>query len=259
MGSDTIPDRANSTVIDQTWFNVLRNVLKGDVVPRDTDGIATDLEGSLGTQDLRWFNAYLTELFLYDDTRSIGIKAPAALASDYEITLPDALPVSGSRALFIDDTGQSTLDVDVDNVGIEVVGSTLQLKDAGVTRSKLAALGQQISLSSGNYTASGVGTIPAITNLSVTITTTGRPVWVGLLSDGSGNASYVDLALYILFKRGATEVARQGIGSGTGIPTSGYHHIDPVAAGTYTYTASVAIDGANVAVVNYAKLIAFEI
>ena len=65
---------------------------------------------------------------------------------------------------------------------------TAQIVDANVTKPKMAALGQQISSVSGTWSG-GSGSLGNVPNLTLTITTTGRPVWVGLVS--AANDSYV--------------------------------------------------------------------
>jgi hypothetical protein len=59
MGTETIPDRANSTVIDQSWFNIVKSAIKGDWVPRNSSGVATTLGGSIGTSALVWLKAHI--------------------------------------------------------------------------------------------------------------------------------------------------------------------------------------------------------
>lgn len=71
------------------------------------------------------------------------------------------------------------------------VGTT-ELADNAVTQAKRAALGQQISSSCGSF-SDNTGVETDATDLTVTITTTGRPVWLGLVDDASGGASFLVL------------------------------------------------------------------
>jgi hypothetical protein len=258
MGLDTIPSRSDGQKIDQTWFNIIRSALNGDFVPRDSDGIATDEGGSLGSTTYRWLHAFVSGLYVFNGTRSVKIEAPSGIATDFTIKLPTALPASGSKIWFIDNTGQSTVTLDVDNSTLETSGSTVRVKEGGITRPKLASLGQQISSSCGAYSSTSNADI---TNLSVSLTTTGRPVFIGLISDGSGNDSTVGSVSSnsgIQFKRGATSLARNILISGTYAPSSSFWTVDVVSAGTYTYTAAAVISSGTINV-NYAKLIAFEL
>lgn len=148
----------------------------------------------------------------------------------------------------------------------------------GVTRADMAALGQQISSSSGAFTMASA-TPADVTNLSVSITTTGRPVFVGLMDDGSGSQSALgavviganpetsaSIQFYLL--RGATQLCQmllQGANTTTEFltiytPPSSVWIIDVPAAGTYTYKLQVASTGAThwQAEVRNTKLIAYE-
>lgn len=145
-----------------------------------------------------------------------------------------------------------------------------------------------ISSSSGSFTATGAGSYATptdVTNLSVTITTTGRPVMVAVIGDGSGpdshfsiiksnNTSTTSITGRAHIIRGSTEIAQYVNQPGDNGTTasqvaqylpSNFFVIDVVAAGTYTYKVQIshvnsASDSATttVGLVN-AKLIAFEL
>lgn len=149
--------------------------------------------------------------------------------------------------------------------------TTAKINNNAVTQAKRAALGQQISSSSG--TVSINSTTNDITNLSVTITTTGRPVFIGLVSDGSANdarmlvtrsANGATASIYIL--EGSTVISRQvysmvAVGATTAtltIPPSGFWHIYVPAAGTYTYKVQGST-AASVINADYMKLVAYEL
>jgi hypothetical protein len=59
MGTDTIPDRTNGQTIVQSFFNLLKTVLKGDFVPRNSSGVAASGAGSLGSTTYPWQNSYV--------------------------------------------------------------------------------------------------------------------------------------------------------------------------------------------------------
>jgi hypothetical protein len=65
------------------------------------------------------------------------------------------------------------------------VGTT-QLATGAVTQAKRASLGQQVSSSSGTFTGTS-GSYADVTNLSVTFTSTGRPVLLMLQPDNNGS------------------------------------------------------------------------
>lgn len=167
--------------------------------------------------------------------------------------LPIASGGTGSTSLYdnvtIDQGGTGT-SLEVKALGI----TTTQLANGSVTKPKLSSTPYQISSSSGNW-SSIAGAPVSVTNLAVTITATGsRPVVVGLMSDGSGNASRMGAELvganststigYVTILKGAgNELARYSIHLENSafqyrmllVPTSSASTIDVPAAGSVTY------------------------
>lgn len=128
--------------------------------------------------------------------------------------------------------------------------TTVKLLDANVTQAKLAARvtgtsvaagGIAVSASSASFSAAGA-TFTDVTNLSVTITTLGRPVKLSLQSDGLGSVSRLttDGESTLQFVRGSTSLNQLYAGnSNFSPPSSSFQHTDLVAAGTYTYKVQV--------------------
>lgn len=141
--------------------------------------------------------------------------------------------------------------------------TTAKLADSSVTQGKLAALGQQISSSCGSY-SNATTSYTDVTNLSVTITTNGQPVYLSLITiEGTGSSLNPDSTAYLKLVRDSTDISEYIIGF-TG--TSGYYavgginYVDVVAAGTYTYKlqAKKAVGTTAISVTN-CRLIAFEL
>lgn len=188
----------------------------------------------------------------------VTISAPSSLAADYTLTLPAAIPASTSF-------------VTIDNAG-NVAASVST--NAGVTRSMQAAVGQQISSSSGTP-APLTNTKVDMTNMTVTITTNGRPVIISLQPDGSANNMLFGIQkgstgtianATIFLNRAGSDVAQLGIAvtGAAGVSAISYNAgiqiMDVPAAGTYIYKFRAQTDAAtNVLLYQYAVMAAYQL
>ena len=153
-------------------------------------------------------------------------------------------------------------------------GQHLQ-SNGGTSAPNWSSPNYQLSASSGAYESSVFNTETAITNLSVTITTIGRPVMLTVVPDGSANDSYFGgrdaagggaITFTIGFKRGATRLTQSRFSTSepaTGtvflyMPVSALSYIDIIGAGTYTYTVYF-VRTSNMFDMFYAKLLAYEL
>jgi hypothetical protein len=151
--------------------------------------------------------------------------------------------------------------------------TTAKIAALNVTRPKLEALGQQLSASCGSIDDGSLVYVDA-TNLSITITTTGRPVFMALIDDGSGNNSDLGVKTgaaasgqsIFSFDRNGTTLTNNSVRIVTGnvntaslVPVYSLSHIDVVAAGTYTYKVKYKLVTGGGTLLNYAKLIAYEL
>lgn len=142
-----------------------------------------------------------------------------------------------------------SLAVNVDDSTIEINGDTLRIKDGGTTPAKMStSAGQQISSSSSTFSSTSASLVD-ITNLSVSVTTYGRPVFVGLVPDGTDADCFVSLSesgggaaeAELCFFRDATKISRHAfeftVAGRIFFPPGCFWTIDVPAAGTYTYKA----------------------
>lgn len=233
MGLDTIPDYTDGQTIDQEVYNNLKRVLCVDVVPRNTSGIVTDVAGALGDSTNFWGNAYARTLKLRASGKLLTLQAPSDLAETYDFTLPTQLPADSER-----------LSIGPD--GKVVFG------DAGTANYKVSA-------SCGSFSATTTPTL--ITNFSLTITTSGRPVWIGIIDDATGNPSKVFSSTNstLTIVRDVTTIAALNINPGQRSHfASAINTIDVVSAGTYTYTMLVSTPSSTIEFDNQ-RMIVFEL
>ena len=270
-------------VADQTMYQLQGGITNGDWAAAGGGG-----GGSVPIVDLATGDGVLTAFTLSQDPGTEenvavyldGVRQSTAEYSIVTTTLTfSAAPYNGATLMFV--IGGVT------SVNVPADGSvtTVKIADSAVTHAKLAARatgtsvaagGVAISASSGTYTNS-TQTYSDVTNLSVTIVTTGRPVFVGLMSSGAASSSTVggsttsasnNPGIILKFVRDSTDISIQEINtvsdSSDGYivtPPSSFYHVDAVAAGTYTYkvqgkTTSAANTSSSVV---DTKLIAYEL
>lgn len=186
----------------------------------------------------------------------------------------------------------------------QAAGGELKIKDSGVSTAKLAtgsvtqaklaartvttngtdpgAGGVVMSASCGAITISS--SLADVSGLSVTLTTTGRPIMVAIVPDGSSNpcniysqagagTGTISCDQRVTINRGATVVGYLSMSSIVDAATTRIisnnpciHAIDNQAAGTYTYKVQALGDlswsgssGTESNTLNYVKLVAFEL
>lgn len=199
------------------------------------------------------------------DAQSYILRNSGASSSGLTLKAP-TLSANTSQTLPQTPASQGFMTMDASgNMG----ASTIAVAN-GITRPNLAPVGQQISSSCGVFSTTSTA---AVTNLSVTITTSGRPVMLMLQSDGTGNNSTIgssksasgQTSFVLNLNRGLTEVATyqintDNIGS-SNVATTGpsISHLDTPSAGTYTYTVSVGAISSDTVNVNYMVLVAYEL
>jgi hypothetical protein len=225
------------------------------------------------------------DLAIFENVSSaqgITIKSPTSLGSAYTLTLPTGLPAS-TKLLTVSSAGAIGATYDVDNSSLQVSGSSLGIKSQGVTQAMLAARTTGTTVGAGGVAISlGIGgfitrssSFVDIDNLTLTITTTGRPVLLALVSIG-GVQGYLSvqaissapfgIGAQLQLVRDVTEVAGQFYGASLttvsdalNIPSTIILHLDPVPAGTYTYKLQALAEGDSEFSINESCMVAFEI
>ena len=208
----------------------------------------------------------LTSIDAHDHTSGKGVQIPAGGLASNAVTTAKILDSNVTTAKIAD------LNV-----------TTAKIAANAVTRAKLEAVGQQVSSANAGLSVSGT-TFTDLTNLTVTITTTGRPVMLMLINEVSstfGNGASINVSnsvanattaqADVAILEGSTIISqftlRQTIpanSSGLGLsfdwPASGINHIRVVAAGTYTYKIQAATPAGTTGITfQNLKLVAFEL
>lgn len=222
----------------------------------------------------------------------VTLFSPTSLAASYDLTLPTALAATNNAIVLSSNAGvlsylslgAAAALAKVNSAGtalgyltkgsayqvLQVNSGGTDLTYASVSRNNLAAVGQQVSTSCSNFSTAS-STYVAVTNLSVTITTTGRPVIITIMPDGSnaGGAFGGTIATIgsttgssnIAYLRDTTYIAEYTYSTATNAAAlmSPGIFVDVVAAGTYTYTVKTRNNSGGSAQVFYWKLAAYEL
>jgi hypothetical protein len=272
------------------------NDLSGNQIPLTTSGHIAGSVGSISGLTSPATASYSASTFIfrsaantaaYLDSSSITIRnltagsngitiaAPNALASNFTINLPSALPSTQSVAT-IDSSG---------NIATPVA---FPIPTAGIATGAVAQANLAARATGSTVGAGGFGTATTLTSIiqsgattatiaTITITTTGRPVIIMLVSSpGGAFASCLGFTISAAggSVQGLFNVARGSTGVGgssyycqcasstyqTQIPLPGVLAIDPVAAGTYTYTLTMqTLTATNASVtLNYPTFVVYE-
>lgn len=235
----------------------------------------------LTTSDVRIYEKGATSISEY-----VGLLSPSSLASTYSLTFPPALPASTGYLASNASGDLSFATADGIAANITTTGANdiidTYTRPTGAT---VAERGVAIS-SAATFFQTSATSFTAVTNLSVTITTNGRPVFVGLIATDVGggrialtdvNTDAVEIGADIQIKRGSTVVADSELRYvsvslpvdpndntlGGAIPPSSVWCIDSVSAGTYTYTVEVrnlqTTNASSSISIRQTKLVAFEL
>jgi hypothetical protein len=272
-GSYSLPSTTNPVLADTNITTTWANGTLGDLAAEVTDSLSRSGKGGMSapirTPD--GDEAYPAHSFTNEPGmgwyRSASGVLRAALSSVWRVLINSAgMQVNGTFSA----TGNAT------------VGGTFSATGR-IDRPSLPVVGQQISASSGTFTRS-LNSRAAVTNLTATITTTGRPVMLFLQPDGSANLSQFGVSgsdniggarFYLVRTDDAvppvptdlsvTSInieATNGTSAATNIvPPGSFTFLDAVAAGTYVYTVEARTEEATntVAHCQYVKLVAYEL
>jgi hypothetical protein len=185
-------------------------------------------------------------------TNYVALKSPASLAATYSLTMPAALP-AGDRYVQSDNSGDLSF-VDADSIGsamTEIGSNAIAAVRTRATGTSVAAGGVGIAIVN-SFTTTSTSFV-SVTGMSVTITTSGRPVRLELVgASGTSPNSQIRVSdsgslcsSFFRFTRGGSNISGDRYLAGTRsvgteeIVWSGLTYVDVVAAGTYTYAVQI--------------------
>jgi len=266
MGEANLNYRVNDQIIDEDWYNELNNALEGNIVPRNTSGVVTNEAGSVGTDTYKWLDGRFQNVYGYTKLQ-VGLPAWNNIINSTSTNLNikrnnlDILDASNSE-LRLKRDNVAVLYANVTNTDIYVAGilkgrftstgmSGTYLTDDTTPKRKMVPLGQQTSAQS-SFSTNSASFVDA-TGFSISITTTGRPVFItlkhaeGELDPASINVSTVSdnsATGFVRIMRDSTQVALYQIRTSSdgldnaasiSLPSSVVNTLDIVGAGTYVY------------------------
>ncbi len=232
-------------------------------------------------------------LLLGNNTASsnyLTLSPPSAMASSFGLVLP-SIPAT-TQFMTLDSAGNMGANIPIaagittSNIAaLTILGSNiaaqtitqdkLQLRATGST---VAAGGYATSTATTTFTSTATSGSPAtVTGLSVTITTTGRPVMIGLQPNPtfnafisvSSNSNDANMAGHVVFLNGTSTLCDETIASANGGATastfisltpSAFIFIDTPTAGTYTYTVKTYVNASSSTVTFFNTLLfAYEL
>lgn len=202
-------------------------------------------------------------------TPNMGLQTPTAGESDYPTSISNSNAAvdqhdhTSGKGVQIPTGGIANLAVTTAKIAANALTADAtgrgKMADGFVTRAKIEAVGQQNSFDRGLSFATTSTSLVDVTDLNATITTTGRPVIVGVKRGGTGagfgisvESSAQQVLAEIAILRGATVVYRElyalkqnysGATSGTAVLSlpSAFTLLDAPGAGSHTYKMQVGL------------------
>lgn len=219
-----------------------------DIVIKTVDNVSYASDGAVGTEQLA--DGSVTTVKLAD------LNVTTAKLADDAVTT-DKIDEDAVQTANILDEAVTTPKIADGAITAD------KIANGAITQIKMGSLGEQLSASCGNYTYAGGGSRQDVTNLSGTITSTGRPIRIELVADTPGSPDYTyfrfitSSTVTFFLKRGATDICAYQYTPPAGLYIGSLpYHTDVVAAGTYTYKLQIAGAAADV---NRVKLLLYEV
>lgn len=188
----------------------------------------------------------------------VTLSSPNALAANYSLLLPTALPGAQSFTT-IDASGNIA-------TGVAYSGGLTHSNlssSAGILKGQVQAVGQVVSPSSSLFTTGSTTDVTVIT--TATLTTAGKPVMVVLQGDGSGTselAAFTQAATFTITRDisgSPTNLSFFVASANVAYPPSVILMDQSVGAGTHTWTLQAHVISGGTAAVTRCILVAYEL
>ncbi len=261
MGSNTLVTKSDGQVISSSDVNQYRTALNQTLFPRNSGGAVADLGGDMGSSTYRFNNAYIKSYNIGDPANSLIIEENVSnqisiKTSGVERVVidDDGLDAGGLKAATVTQAKMANNSVGTNQL-IDSNVTTSKILDANVTNVKLASnsvttdkiLNDNVTTakianaavtsakrsidafttsSSGAFSTTST-TDTTVTNASIALTPSTRPLKFEVLPDMSASASYIELTYfpnttgYICLYRDTTKIAEYEM-----ISSSGTHSTD---------------------------------
>jgi len=217
----------------------------------------------LESADVRIFEDSASAISQY-----VALQSPSSLASTYTLTMPPALP---SATNYLASNASGTL-------SFVTANSIAEARTRSVSTSASAGGIAQSNSINFTFTSTTAVDVDDVTGnpVSITLTTSGRPVVLALVGDPSFNPSYFSstwngtgiaaVGVRLSFLRGASVIKEVSfVASGVTtvnnrIPLPGVVVIQDLSAGTYTWTMQAEVSTSNeTGLISRARLVAYEL
>ena len=215
-------------------------------------------------------------------SKGLTLQPPAAMGGDIVQTLP-TIPGSQTSIMQMDTSGNMSASLNVDNSTLQITsnvmsvkGSLTQAMKAPMTLSTNASVGQMALSNPAAISGTATGNTP--TGLTVTISTSGRPVILFLTGDypsspdclirsfsASGSVDFIlclqraDIPFLTQERRANIFINGSSAVEYLAVPPSSYGWVDFPAAGTYTYNILYRINTNGTFEMSNIKLCAYEL
>lgn len=267
--------------VTRTVTAALSTVISSGSTAGHTNGVAWPLNvyaiDNAGTVELAWSTGLVDERALQSTTAEGGAGAADSNNVIYSTTARTSVAVRLVGMMISNQATAGTwvsLPTQIQNTATPSPIATAVVRPS--TTSTVGVGGVAISSSSSTFTSSSISLVD-VTNLSVTLSTTGRPVRLELQPDGSGSdavlgvfsTSLATAYATVAFLQGASVLARESFGVTPSASAGGYQVVVPcsaahftalgLAAGTYTFKVQALTNSSsNTISVTRVKLIAYE-